>query len=111
MMSTYSDDLDASLVRLVIWLRTLKGWQKAMVDVDGVLSMPFTEVLAEDLHVSAQCRWQLAHCMHYSQEMPCSMNTAFFVHSQQENGAVTQLGQVGKSRTEGGKRTARSHGT
>ena len=54
MFNTYPNDLDTSFVRLVIWLSALKGGQEAVVNVDGVLSMPFTKVLAEDLHVPAQ---------------------------------------------------------
>ena len=48
---SYPDDLDYTLVSLVVGLSALKGRQKAVMNVDCVVCMPRTEVLAEDLHV------------------------------------------------------------
>jgi len=49
-----ADDLDASVVSAVVGLGSLKGWQEAVVDVDGVPPVALTEAFTEDLHVPAQ---------------------------------------------------------
>jgi len=61
----------------VVGLSSFKGWQEAVVDVDGMVCMPCTEILTEDLHVPEQqdqlCSlcW-LQHCIvmikHHKQE-------------------------------------------
>ena len=50
-LQAYPNNFDSALVSLVVGLSALKGRQKAVVNVDCVVCMPCTEILAEDLHV------------------------------------------------------------
>lgn len=52
-----TDDLHTALVGPVVGLGTLKGWQEAVVDVDGVAPVALAEAFTEDLHVPAHTQY------------------------------------------------------
>lgn len=53
-----ANNLHAALMGPVVWLCPLKGWQEAVVDVDGAAPVTVAEVLTEDLHVPADAQQQ-----------------------------------------------------
>lgn len=59
-MKPHPYDLDAPLVSFVIGLSPFEGWQKAMMYVDCVISMPCTEACTEYLHVPASPQFHIS---------------------------------------------------